>query len=69
MLIRKWQLPLETVRTVQQDIRRISEVEYVNERTIDKVININEKYGFSYYDCLMLASALDSNCKQSTQKI
>jgi len=63
VLIRKWQMPVETLRTVQQDVRRISEVEYVSEKTIDKAIDINEKYGFSYYDCLMLASALDSNCK------
>jgi len=63
VLIRKWKMPVETVKTVQQDVRRISEVERISEDTIDKAIELNDRYGFSYYDCLMLASALDSNCR------
>ena len=36
VLIRKWQLPAETVKTVQQDVRRISEVEYISEKRLTK---------------------------------
>jgi predicted nucleic acid-binding protein len=63
VLIKKWKMPVETVKTVQLDVRRISEVEYINENTIDKAIELHARYGFSYYDCLMLASALESNCQ------
>jgi predicted nucleic acid-binding protein len=56
-------MPSETVRKVQEDIRRISEVVYIDEDTIDNAIDLNTRHGFSYYDCLMLASALDSGCE------
>jgi len=35
----------------------------IQRSTIDKTIDIKERYGFSYYDSLMLASALESDCK------
>ena len=64
VLIKKWQMSFETVKTIQQDIRQISdEVVYVKEDTIDKAIDLHFKHGFSYYDCLMLSSALENNCK------
>lgn len=30
--------------------------------TVNKALDLKERYGYSYYDCLMLASALDGNC-------
>jgi predicted nucleic acid-binding protein len=35
----------------------------VDVETIDKALELHEKYKYSYYDCLMLASALNSGCK------
>jgi len=58
VLIRKWRMPLDVVRSVQRDIRCISNVAVVTEQTIDAALDLCEKYGYSYYDCLMLASAL-----------
>ena len=62
VMIRKWRMTAETVKTIQMDVRRISEVAYINEDTIDKAVDLTARYGFSYYDCLMLASALEKNC-------
>jgi len=62
VMIKKWKMSVETIKTLQEDIRRISEVVYINEDTIDKAIDLNARYGFSYFDCLMLASALESGC-------
>ena len=62
VMIKKWRMPAETVKVVQGDVRRISEVVYINENTIDKAMDLNARYGFSYYDCLMLSSALESYC-------
>ncbi|MDR0516641.1 MAG: PIN domain-containing protein [Fibromonadaceae bacterium] len=31
--------------------------------TVKKSLALNERYGYSYYDCLIIASALESNCK------
>jgi predicted nucleic acid-binding protein len=62
VLIRKWRLSTEIIKNIQMDIRRICKVSYINENIIDEAIVLNERYGFSYYDCLMLASALDDGC-------
>ena len=62
VMIKKWRMSSESVKTVQKDVRQISTVLYINEDTIDKAIDLNARYGFSYYDCLMVASALDGNC-------
>ena len=62
VMIKKWKMSAEAVKTVQGDVRRISEVAYIDEDTIDKAIDLNSRYGFSYYDCLMLSSALESDC-------
>jgi len=34
----------------------------IQRNTIDKAIDIKDRYGYSYYDCLMLASALEGDC-------
>jgi len=38
------------------------EVITVSRDTINSALSLKERYGYSYYDCLMLASALESNC-------
>lgn len=35
---------------------------YVKRETINKALSLNERYGYSYFDCLMLASALENDC-------
>jgi predicted nucleic acid-binding protein len=62
VLIKKWRTPYETVKAIQNDVRHIGEITYVTEDIIDKAVDLHFRYGFSYYDCLMLASALDSDC-------
>ena len=38
------------------------EIILINRRTIDNAIELKERYRYSYYDCLMLASALEAGC-------
>ena len=38
------------------------EVLTISRDTINLALSLKERYGYSYYDCLMLASALESNC-------
>ena len=35
----------------------------VRHNTIKKALTLNGDYGYSYYDCLIIASALEANCK------
>ena len=39
------------------------EVVTIQRGTIDKALALKETYGYSYYDCLMIASALENNCE------
>jgi len=39
-----------------------NEVLTITRRTINLALSLKSRYGYSYYDCLMLASALESNC-------
>ena len=39
------------------------EILTVQRNTINQALELRERYGYSYYDCLMLASALDGNCR------
>ena len=34
----------------------------IQRKTINRALIIKDRYGYSYYDCLMLASALEGNC-------
>ena len=34
----------------------------IRRETIDAAIDLKDRYNYSYYDCLMLASALEANC-------
>jgi len=34
----------------------------IQRKTINHALIIKDRYGYSYYDCLMLASALEGNC-------
>jgi predicted nucleic acid-binding protein len=35
----------------------------IESHTIKQALEIHERYGYKYFDCLMLASALNSDCK------
>jgi predicted nucleic acid-binding protein len=62
VMIKKWHMPNDAVKAIQNDVRRIGKVAYITEDIIDEAVDLHFRYGFSYYDCLMLASALDSDC-------
>ena len=38
------------------------EILTISRNTINHALALKDRYGYSYYDCLMLASALESNC-------
>ena len=38
------------------------DVALIQRRTINIALSIKERYGFSYYDCLIISSALENGC-------
>lgn len=61
-LRRKFQIPWDKISDGLHEIQKDFEV-YVNiESTIFRACKIAEKYGFSFYDSLIVAAALESGC-------
>jgi predicted nucleic acid-binding protein len=56
--LRKLRMPLNDVREILGTIRAVCNVEPVTLATHDRGLEISERYGFSLYDSMMVASAL-----------
>jgi predicted nucleic acid-binding protein len=55
-----------SINEVSQSIREIvenCELCYIDMETIQKALSLKDKYGYSYYDCLILASAILNGCQ------
>jgi predicted nucleic acid-binding protein len=56
--LRKLRMPLRDVREILDTIRAVCRVESITLATHDRGLAINERYGFSLYDSMVVASAL-----------
>jgi predicted nucleic acid-binding protein len=56
--LRKLRMPLNDVREILNAVRAFCNVEPVTLATHDRGLAINERYGFSLYDSMLVASAL-----------
>lgn len=61
--LKKLGMPVAEVRAAVEEIADSFPVVPTGIDTIQQALTIREKYGYSYYDCLILAAALASNCK------
>lgn len=59
---RKNLLNEKKIYNVANDFMEVFEFSYIRKNTIKKAIRLKKKYAFSYWDSLMLASALESKC-------
>lgn len=62
VLRRKFNLSYPEIRETLEFIMKISTVVNITMATIQQAWSIGQKYGFSYFDSLVLASALESEC-------
>ena len=60
---RKLGMSWSEIRGVLASIRAVCEIEPLTVETHDLGIEIAERYGFSFYDAMILASALRAGCK------
>jgi len=56
--LRKLKMPLSDVREILGTMRAVCKVEPVTLATHDRGLAVNERYGFSLYDSMLVASAL-----------
>jgi len=63
VFIKKYRMPHEVIKKSVVGISWLCHVSDINERVICSAVDINGNYGFSFYDCLMIASAIDNDCE------
>ena len=61
--IRKMKLPLWDIKLAIEEICDTCELLKISDTTVMKALNIHEKYKYSYYDSLIIASALEHECQ------
>jgi predicted nucleic acid-binding protein len=60
---RKMRMELPSITTAVEKMCLTNALVAISEKTARKALFIHGKYGYSYYDSLMVASALESGCK------
>lgn len=61
--IRKFKFENETCITEIKNIIDKCSLKLITPETIETALSLREKYKYSYFDCLHLASALENKCK------
>jgi predicted nucleic acid-binding protein len=60
---RKWKLPANDILRAIEKICRCGGLCVVNSETVKEAVILHDKYGYAYYDCLIISSALERDCK------
>ena len=61
---RKYKLDKSVIAKYLDEIEAVcDDVILIRRKTINQALDIKGQYGYSFYDCLMLASALEINCE------
>ncbi|MGL4209490.1 MAG: PIN domain-containing protein, partial [Candidatus Adiutrix sp.] len=63
VLTKKWKLPVTDIQKAIAEIQLCCKITVVDIGIVNKALEIYDKYSFSYYDSLMLASSLINGCK------
>jgi len=62
VLLKKYKMSVNNVKQFISAINRKCDISLITIDTVKKALDLKEKYGYSYYDCLILASAILSEC-------
>ena len=60
--LRKLAMSVAELREILEPVRGVCHVEPVTEDTHDRALALVERYGFSFYDALLMAAALRAGC-------
>jgi len=61
--LKKYHLKIEQVETYLRELSNIVEIHILDAQTSFSALNLLKKYKFSFYDSLIVASALEANCE------
>lgn len=62
--LRKLAMPVPEVREILATVRAVCRVEPVTTETHDRALVILERYGFAFYDSVLIAAALIAGCRR-----
>ena len=62
VLLKKTDFDLRYIKDVISDIVSVSDVASEELSHIIEALDLRERYGYSFYDCLIIATALSLNC-------
>jgi predicted nucleic acid-binding protein len=60
--LRKLKMPSSQIQMSISEIAENCEICYIDRETIQKALSLHSEYGYTYYDCLVLSSALQNGC-------
>jgi len=61
--IKKMHKNIYDIMAAINEIISVCRLELVNIKIINSALELHNRYNYNYFDCLILASALSSNCK------
>ena len=61
--LRKHHVPDKDIQHSLRSLMTVTQVEAVTDKTVQKAMEIRNRYGFSYWDSLIIASALENDCR------
>jgi len=64
VLTKKLKMRTDEVKKIIKGINSNCKVGLVNHDTVQKALDLKDKYGYSYYDSLIIASAIESGCEK-----
>lgn len=62
ILFKKYNYSLESIQEIILDFKDNFEISIIKPDTIELSLEIMKKYRFSYWDSVIIASAIESNC-------
>ena len=64
VMTKKMKMRTNEVKQIVAAVNAKCIVSLVDYNTVQRALDLKERYGYSYYDCLVLASALESGCQK-----
>jgi predicted nucleic acid-binding protein len=61
--VKKVKLPYQKIQIMLDEILETCELSPINESSIRKALILQDRYKFSFYDSLIISSALENDCK------
>jgi predicted nucleic acid-binding protein len=62
VMLKKFKVDPEKIALILQEIENNCLINLVNTATIQKALEVYKTYGYSYYDSLIIAAALENDC-------